>query len=57
MDVLNQADLDAIEQEVQAEVAACVQFAEESPEPSLDDLYTDVYVDPTGFDFRPPWAK
>jgi pyruvate dehydrogenase E1 component alpha subunit len=57
MDVLNQADLDRIEQEVQDEVAACVTFAEESPEPTIDDLYTDVYVDSTGFDFRPPWAK
>jgi pyruvate dehydrogenase E1 component alpha subunit len=57
MDLLNQADLDRIEQETLAVVDDSVQFADESPEPPLDELYTDVYVDTTGFDLRPSWAK
>jgi pyruvate dehydrogenase E1 component alpha subunit len=57
MDILNQSDLERMEQEAQDAVAEAVRFAEESPEPSLDDLYTDVYVDTSGFDFRPPWAQ
>lgn len=55
--VLSQADLDRMEQEAQQTVAAAVTFAEESPEPPIEELYTDVYVDNTGFDFVPSWAK
>jgi pyruvate dehydrogenase E1 component alpha subunit len=57
MEILNQSDLDRIEKEILAVVDDSVQFAEESPEPSLDELYTDVYADPTGFELRPSWAK
>jgi pyruvate dehydrogenase E1 component alpha subunit len=55
--VLSQADLDRMEQEAQQTIAAAVTFAEESPEPPIEELYTDVYVDNTGFDFVPSWAK
>jgi len=57
MDVVDEADLDRMEREAQGVVAEAVQFADESPEPALDELYTDVYVDSTGFDLRPAWAE
>ncbi len=57
MEILNQSDLDGIEKEILAVVDDSVEFADESPEPSLEALYADVYVDPTGFDLRPSWAK
>ena len=37
-------ELDAIRAEAKAIVDEAVRFAEESPEPSLDELYTDVYA-------------
>ena len=37
--------LDAIDIKVDAEVIAAVEFAESSPEPTLEDLYKDIYVD------------
>ena len=37
--------INAIEKEAKAIVDEAVKFAEESPEPSLDELTTDVYVD------------
>jgi len=55
--VVTQADLDRMESDAQSVVAGAVAFAEESPEPPIEDLYTDVYVDGTGFDFVPNWAK
>lgn len=57
MEVVSQADLARMEDEAQQVVAGAVQFAEESPEPSIEDLYSDVYVDDTGLDPRPSWAK
>jgi pyruvate dehydrogenase E1 component alpha subunit len=39
------AELDAIDAQVEEEVNAAVQFAESSPEPAPEELYTDVYVD------------
>jgi len=57
MNVLNQSDLERMEQDAQQTVADCVQFAEDSPEPTVDDLYRDVYVDNTGFANRAPWAR
>ncbi len=56
IELVTKEDLDRLEQETQDIVADAVQFADESPEPTVDDLYTDVYVDPTGFTFRPSWA-
>jgi pyruvate dehydrogenase E1 component alpha subunit len=37
--------LDDVDSQVMAEVEEAVQFAEASPEPTLDDLYKDVYAD------------
>jgi len=39
------AALDEIDTKVDAEVIAAVEFAENSPEPTLEDLYKDIYVD------------
>ncbi len=44
---LDDAGLEALEAEVAAEVADSVQFAEESPDPSPDELYNDVYAPET----------
>lgn len=43
--IVTDAELDAIEGQVEEEVNAAVQFAESSPEPAPEELYTDVYVD------------
>jgi pyruvate dehydrogenase E1 component alpha subunit len=40
-----EADLEAEEEKVKQIVNACVTFAEESPYPSVDEVYKDVYVD------------
>jgi TPP-dependent pyruvate/acetoin dehydrogenase alpha subunit len=37
--------LDAIEHDVQEEIRLAVEFAETSPEPTVDALYADVYAD------------
>jgi pyruvate dehydrogenase E1 component alpha subunit len=44
--LVSNADLDAIEASVAQEVAEAVTFAEESPFPSAEALYEDVYVQP-----------
>jgi pyruvate dehydrogenase E1 component alpha subunit len=41
----NDAKLDAIEQEVAAVIEDAVKFAEESPEPSIDEIGKHVYVE------------
>ena len=38
-------DLDAIEEKIKTTVNECVTFAEESPYPTVDEVYKDVYVD------------
>jgi pyruvate dehydrogenase E1 component alpha subunit len=38
-------ELDAVDDQVDAEVQAAVQFAEDSPEPVLEALFEDIYVD------------
>jgi pyruvate dehydrogenase E1 component alpha subunit len=43
--IVSSGELDAIEKQVEAEVAAAVQFAESSPEPAPEELFTNVYVD------------
>lgn len=43
--IVSTAELDALEKQVETEVAAAVQFAENSPEPAPEELFTDVYVD------------
>src|SRR5882762_1583740 len=45
-DVLSDADFSRIEKRVRAEVANAVRFAEESPLPAPEELYTDVYANP-----------
>jgi pyruvate dehydrogenase E1 component alpha subunit len=49
----SEADLDAIEEEIKAQVDAAVKFADESPEPSLDELWRDTIVEPGEEDVRP----
>ena len=43
--VIDQAGLDAMDAEIHAEVDDAVKFADESPDPEPDELYTDVMVD------------
>jgi TPP-dependent pyruvate/acetoin dehydrogenase alpha subunit len=42
---ISAAELDELEAQVEEEVAKAVEFAEASPEPTLEDLYTDIYAD------------
>ena len=42
--VATQKELDNVEQDVKAVVAGCVEFAENSPEPPLESMYDDIYV-------------
>jgi pyruvate dehydrogenase E1 component alpha subunit len=42
--IISEAGLKKIEQEVEAEVADAVRFAEESPEPAAEELFTDIYA-------------
>lgn len=42
--VATEAGLKKIEQDVEAEVEEAVRFAEESPEPAAEELFTDIYV-------------
>jgi pyruvate dehydrogenase E1 component alpha subunit len=37
--------LDEIDAQVEEEVNKAVEFAEQSPEPGMEELYTDIYVD------------
>lgn len=41
---INDKEIEAIEEKVKKEVDECVKFAEESPYPTIDELYKDVYV-------------
>jgi pyruvate dehydrogenase E1 component subunit alpha len=43
--VIDQARLDALDAEIHAEVDEAVKFADESPDPDLAELYTDVLAD------------
>jgi pyruvate dehydrogenase E1 component alpha subunit len=47
------ADFEAIENEVREQVDAAVKFADESPEPSLDELWRDTIVEEGEEDVRP----
>ena len=42
---LTQEGYDALEEKIKGIVDASLKFAEESPEPALDEIYTDVWVD------------
>jgi len=41
----SQAEIEAIQSKVDNEIDTCVKFAEESPYPSDDELYKDIYTD------------
>jgi pyruvate dehydrogenase E1 component alpha subunit len=43
--IATEKDLDSIDQQVEDEVQAAVQFAESSPEPAMEELFTNIYVD------------
>ena len=42
--VLAQPDIEALEQRIDAEIDAAVEFAKSSPEPTVDQLMTDIYA-------------
>jgi pyruvate dehydrogenase E1 component alpha subunit len=44
-EIATEDELDAIDDEVEAEVRDAVQFAESSPEPELETLFDDIYAD------------
>jgi pyruvate dehydrogenase E1 component alpha subunit len=44
-DLLTEDELEAMDEEVQAEVDDAAEFADNSPEPGDEELYTDVYAD------------
>jgi pyruvate dehydrogenase E1 component alpha subunit len=48
-----ESEFEKIDAEVKATVDAAVKFADESPEPSLDELHEDVMVEPGEADVRP----
>lgn len=43
--MLKEAEYEDLEEKIKKIVDDSVKFAEESPEPSLDDIYTDVWMD------------
>lgn len=43
--IATEEELDAIDEQVEQETLAAVQFAESSPEPAPEELFTDVYVE------------
>ncbi|HKY28718.1 MAG TPA: pyruvate dehydrogenase (acetyl-transferring) E1 component subunit alpha [Pyrinomonadaceae bacterium] len=44
--IIDQAGLDEIDKKIREEVEASIHFADESPPPALEELYTDVYANP-----------
>jgi pyruvate dehydrogenase E1 component alpha subunit len=46
-------EFDAIDEEIRAQVDAAVKFADESPEPSLEELWRDTIVEPGEEDVKP----
>jgi pyruvate dehydrogenase E1 component alpha subunit len=51
--IATEAEFDAIDEEIKAQVDAAVKFADESPEPSLEELWRDTIVEPGEEDVRP----
>jgi pyruvate dehydrogenase E1 component alpha subunit len=47
--LMSEAEIEAIDEQVKAQVAQAVEFAEKSPWPDPSELYTDVYVGPYPF--------
>jgi pyruvate dehydrogenase E1 component alpha subunit len=48
-----EAEFESIDAEVRTTVDAAVKFADESPEPSLDELHTDIFAEPGEPDVHP----
>jgi len=44
--VISESELKQIDTEVRAEVEQAVRFAEESPQPAPEELFTNIYADP-----------
>ncbi len=44
--IIDDKSLEQIEQQVREEIESAVRFADESPEPSAEELYTDIYANP-----------
>jgi pyruvate dehydrogenase E1 component alpha subunit len=44
--IVDDKDIEQMEQQVREEVERAVRFADESPEPAPDELYTDIYANP-----------
>lgn len=44
--IATESDLDDLDAQAETEIAAAVAFAESSPEPAPEELFTDVYVEP-----------
>ncbi|MCS6995009.1 MAG: pyruvate dehydrogenase (acetyl-transferring) E1 component subunit alpha [Anaerolineales bacterium] len=47
--VATEAELDSLEEQAQAETDKAVEFAEASPEPGMEELFKDVYVEQDGW--------
>jgi len=48
-----ESEFEKIDADVKSTVDAAVKFADESPEPSLEELHTDIFVEPGEQDVRP----
>jgi pyruvate dehydrogenase E1 component alpha subunit len=44
--VISESELKQVDTEVRAEVEQAVRFAEESPQPAPEELFTNIYADP-----------
>ena len=47
---MTQGELDEMDRNIHEEVDRAVRFADESPEPALEELYTDIYANPLNID-------
>ncbi|MGZ6029004.1 MAG: pyruvate dehydrogenase (acetyl-transferring) E1 component subunit alpha, partial [Myxococcaceae bacterium] len=47
------SEFEAIDADVKARIDAAVKYADESPEPSLDELHEDIFVEPGDPDVKP----
>jgi len=47
---VTESELKEMDQKVHEEVERALQFADQSPEPAIEELYTDVYANPLGID-------
>jgi len=47
--IASESELDGVESLVEEETRDAIQFAESSPEPAPEELYSDIYADETAF--------